>query len=88
MNVPVALLAGGNGDGAVEEEEHAARHKPTTNAVTSRIMVVSFCDRNEDLESIVGLALTSKVDILYLRPSAARALAWTHSARGQCRDAA
>ena len=68
MNVTVALLAGGGGgDGAVEEEEHAARQKPRTNAVKSRIMIVPFCDRNEDLESILGLALTPKVDILHLR---------------------
>ena len=54
-------------DGAVEEEEHAARQKPRTNAVKSRIMIVPFCDRNEDLASILGLALTPKVDILHLR---------------------
>jgi hypothetical protein len=53
MNVPVALLAGGSGDGAVEEE-HAVRQNPRTNAVKSRIMIVPFCDRNEDPESIFG----------------------------------
>jgi hypothetical protein len=37
-------------DGAVEEE-HAARQKPRTNAVKSRIMIVPSCDRNEDLDS-------------------------------------
>ena len=57
-------------DGAVEEE-HAARQKPRTNAVKSRIMIVPFCDRNEDLESIFGLALTPKVDILHLRRAVA-----------------
>jgi hypothetical protein len=56
MNVPVALLAGGSGDGAVEEEEHAARQKPRTNAVKSRIMIVPFCDRNEDLEFDLGFS--------------------------------
>jgi hypothetical protein len=42
MNVTVALLAGGGVVvvGAVEEE-HAARQKPRTNAVKSRIMSVS-----------------------------------------------
>jgi hypothetical protein len=49
-----ALLVGGgdgdgDGDGTVEEEEHAARQKPRTNAVKSRIMIVPFCDRNDDL---------------------------------------
>jgi hypothetical protein len=48
MNVTVALLAGGGVvDGAVEEK-HAARQKPRTNTVKSRIMIVPFCDRNED----------------------------------------
>jgi hypothetical protein len=42
MNGTVALLAGGGGgDGAVEEE-HAARQKPRTNAVKSRIMIRPF----------------------------------------------
>jgi hypothetical protein len=49
MNVTVAPLAGGGGDdGAVEEEAHAAPQKPRTNAAKSRIMIVPFCDRNED----------------------------------------
>jgi hypothetical protein len=54
MTVTVVLLAGGaDGDGAVEEEEHAATQKPRTKAVKSR-MIVPFCDRHEDLESIAG----------------------------------
>jgi hypothetical protein len=62
MNGTVTPQHGGDGrDGAVEEE-HAARQKPRTNAVKSRVMIVSFCDRNEDLESILGSALTLKVD--------------------------
>jgi len=53
MNVTGALLAGAGGDdGAVEEEEHAVRQKQRTKAVKRRIMIVPFCDRNEDLESI------------------------------------
>lgn len=68
-NVTVPLLddGGGSGDGTVEEQEHAARQKPMTNAVNSRVMIVPFCDRNEDLESIFGLALAPKVDILHVR---------------------
>jgi hypothetical protein len=62
MNGTVTPQHDGDGrDGAVEEE-HAARQKPRTNAVRSRIMIVPFCDRNEDLQSILGLALTLKVD--------------------------
>ena len=68
MNGTVTPQHGGDGlDGAVEEEEHAARQKPRTNAVKSRIMIVPFCDRNEDLESNLGSALAPKVDILPLR---------------------
>jgi hypothetical protein len=40
MNVTVASVAGG--DGAVEEEEHAARQKPRINAGKSRSMTGSF----------------------------------------------
>jgi len=66
-NGTVTPQHGGDGlDGAVEEE-HAARQKPRTNAVRSRIMIVPFCDRNEDLESNLDSALAPKVDILPLR---------------------
>jgi hypothetical protein len=66
MDVTNALPAGG-GDGAVEEEEHAARQKPRTNAVKGRVMIVPFRDRKDDLESILHLALTPKADTLHLR---------------------
>jgi hypothetical protein len=39
-------------DGAVEEEEHAAREKPRTTGVKSRISFLPFCDPNEDLSSV------------------------------------
>jgi hypothetical protein len=67
MNGTVTPQHGGDDDGAVEEEEHPATQKPRTNAVKSRIVIVPFCDRNEDLESILGLSLTPKVRILQLR---------------------
>jgi hypothetical protein len=40
MNGTVTPQHGGDDDGAVEEEEHAARQKPRTNAVKSRIVIV------------------------------------------------
>jgi hypothetical protein len=46
MATPVGIV-----DGAVEEEEHAAKQRPRTNAVKSRMMIAPFSDRR-DLESI------------------------------------
>jgi hypothetical protein len=61
-NGTVTPQHGGDGrDGAVEEE-HAARQNPRTSAGKGRNMIVPFCDRHEDRESILGLALTLKVD--------------------------
>jgi len=66
-NGTVTPQHGGDDDGAVEEEEHAGRQKPRTDAVKSRIIIVPLCDRNEDLESVLVLSLTPKAGILHLR---------------------
>jgi len=69
-------IATGVVDGAVGgDEEHAARPRPRTDGVKSRIMIVPFCDRSDDLELDLTFSLyAKKMDILYLRRTVASVL--------------
>src|SRR5262245_36987280 len=57
------------------DEEHAARPRPRTDGVKSRIMIVPFCDRSDDLElDLTFSPYAKKMDILHLRRTVASVL--------------